>query len=241
MVNLKVSQVVPAPAHTARWLCHLLDPVIAAVRFERVPPIEIRSTAPWRGWSNPSGYICISGRASFWRPVEVVDVVLHEWAHALIQRIENADVGHDAAFFCVNYALRLRADAAGASPAAEYSLAVFASLYDVADLPESLHDDPDRGVGRCIAWSVALAAELAASERSAEQLAREVVRRYQNWLVELADRPRLAEIAKARATRQARDRADAVARLSDKLFVSNVVAGLSVALLLLLGVMLSWR
>ena len=36
----------------------------------------------------------MSSRAPLWRPVEVVDVALHEWAHALIQRVEGAHVGH---------------------------------------------------------------------------------------------------------------------------------------------------
>ena len=213
--------------------------MIAAVRFENVPAIELRSTAPYRGWSDPVGYVCVSSRASLWRPVEVVDVVLHEWAHALIQRIAGAYVGRDAAFLCVNLAMRLRVDVAGASPATGYSLTSLVSLCDIADLPQWLSDDSDRGVGRCVAWSIALAQELAPSDCSAEELAREIVGRCQVWLPELADRPRLAELADARATRQARDRAGAIERLTDKLFVSNVVAELSSGLLLLVGVMLA--
>ena len=33
-----------------------------------------------------------------------------------------------------------------------------------ADLPQWLSDDSDRGVGRCVAWSIALAQELAPSD-----------------------------------------------------------------------------
>ena len=166
-------------------------------------------------------------------------MVLHEWAHALIQRVEGAHVGHDAAFLCVNLAIRLRADVAGASPATGYSLVSMASLYDLADadLPDSLHDDPDHGVGRCVTWSITTAHELAPTNLSAEALACKIVERYQAWLVDLADQPRRAELATAKVERGLQKQVEAVTKLKDRLFVSNFVAALSLVFLLLLALM----
>ena len=65
-----------------------------------------------------------------------------------------------------------------------------------------------------------------------------MIERYRTWLAELADRPRMAQLASATATRRAREQANLVERLSDKLFVATVVAGTSTSLLLLLAIML---
>ena len=78
---------------------------------------------------------------------------------------------------------------------------------------------------------------MAASDRSAENIACEVIRWYEGWLADLRDQPRLDRIA----GRQARGQVAAVDRLQDRLFVSNVVACVSSVLLMLIAVMLWCR
>ena len=107
------------------------------------------------------------------------------------------------------------------------------SIYDLGDLPEELRSESDAGLGRCITWSMALAEKLASTELSAETIAVEIVERYQEWLVELRDQPRIDRITAL----QARGQLTMVEQLRDKLFVSNVVAFVSASMLLLITVM----
>ena len=145
--------------------------------------------------------------------------------------------GHGPAFFTLNYLMRLRVDAAGASVLQGASLASLVTLYDVSDTPAELHDDPDRGVGRCMRWSIETALKLAPSNLSAEALAVEIVKRYQRWLEELEDEPRRAGLATAKVERDLQKQVEAVTKLKDRLFVSNFVAALSLVFLLLLALM----
>lgn len=235
-MSLQVYRVAPAPDHTAQWLRRLLQPV-DAVRFERTPPpLEIRPTGQWAGWAaprdmSPDGRVSLSNLVLFQSGRRICDVYLHEVAHSLLHGVDGATPGHDCAFFALGLALRMRVDA---HQPLEGSLVSEMRLYDLVDLPQ-VGNAPD--VGRCIAWSIGVATEIAASGLSAEGLAYEIVRRYHAWLDELRDQPRLDRIA----VRQARGQAAAVERLQDKLFVSNLVACFGSVLLALIALMLWCR
>ena len=242
-MTLKVYHVAPAPAATAQWVQRLLAQAIGAARLDRAPPVELRSTGRWRGWSaprnmTPDGRVVLSTLMLFRSSRELVDIYLHEVAHALLHDVPGAMPGHDCAFLALNAALRMRVDSRRASDTGIDSDFVSQlagiSLYDLADLPPA---ELGQDVGRCMTWSLELAEEMAASDRSAESIAREVVRRYEAWLADLRDQPRLDRIA----VRQAQSQSAAVDRLKDKLFVSNVVACISSVLLALIAVMLWCR
>lgn len=239
MSTLLAYQVVPAKAAVASWLQHVLDPVIAACRFSSPPPIELRPTgSTWRGWCEsfdmaPDGRVCLSGRARFWSRHELIAVYLHEAAHRLLPGQD-----HDPMFACVAHALLLRADTAGLTA---HAASVYTNLYNIADdLPDALAEEPDQGLGRSLAWSVLTACELAVTELVAEDLAAEVVRRFDEWLVELADEPVLRAQAVRSASLAQMAQGREVERFKDKLFISNFLAGISSFLLVLTVVML-WQ
>jgi|GEM_PF-2804087 len=239
-MNLKVYQVTAAPTGTTQWLGRLLRPVIEAVKFEHgASPLELRQTGKWRGWSMPrdmapDGRVVLSNLMLFRSTRELVDVYLHEVAHSLLHEVPGAVPGHDAAFFALSVALRRRVGHLDGDPVPILSMM---SLYDMADLPSELAGDADAGVGRCVTWSIEVAMELAFADLTAEGLASEIVRRYQAWIDELRDQPRLDHVAR----RKAQGQAAAVDRLKDKLFLSNFAAGISSLLLVLVAVMLWHR
>lgn len=243
-MSLQVYQVAPAPDHTAQWMRRLLRHVTDAMRFERAPPpLEIRPTGAWSGWAGsrdmaPDGRVSVSSLVLFQSARRICDVYIHEVGHSLLHGVDGATPGHDCAFFALGLALRMRVDAHQHQPF-EGSLVSEMRLYDLVDLPQVVNsrNAPDVDVGRCIAWSIEVATEMAASDLSAEGLAHEIVRRYHAWLDELRDQPRLDRIA----VRLARGQAAAVDRLQDKLFVSNMVACVSSVLLMLIAVMLWCR
>ena len=180
----------------AVWLQRLLGPVVAAARFERAPPLELRPTGHWSGFCaaldySPDGRVSVSGRATLRPQSALVEIYLHEAAHRLAW--PRADEGaHNAKFFALNYALLKRCDELRLSPT-QVSLSM--SLYDLQDLPAELWETEDRGLGRALTWAVTVGKEMAGSSLSAEGMATEIVRRYDAWLVELGQEP-------ARAARQ---------------------------------------
>lgn len=195
-VAVAVYAVVRCSDGPAIWLQRLLQPVVVAVRFERAPPIELRSTGAWGGFClgldhNPDGRVSVSSRAVFRSRSALVETYLHEVAHRLSW--PRADEGaHNAKFFALNYALLKRCDGLRLSPA-QVSLSM--SVYDLQDLPAELWETEDRGLGRALTWAVTVGNEMAVSSLSAEGMATEIVRRYDAWLVELGQEP-------ARAARQ---------------------------------------
>lgn len=222
---MKAFQVVSAPAPA--WLSAALDPVIAACRFRTPPPVELRPTGQWQGWCLPIGMapdrrISISGRARFWRRHELVEVYVHEAAHRLIDHAR-----HDPTFFCLNHALLLRVDAACSTRGALAST-TGSDLYDISDLPKELTEDPDGGLGRSLSWAVVTARELAVSELDAEDLAIEVMKRFEQWLVDVANEP------KRRAHEQRRsigDRGQRITQLTEKVWTRNLVIVLLLSLI----------
>ena len=198
--------------------------------------MEVRPTGSWwRGWSAsrdmaPDGRVSISHLMLFRSRRELDSVYVHETVHSLLHDVPGAVPGHDATFFSLSVAIRQRIGHLGGDPVSMLSMM---SLYDLADLPIELADDVDAGLGRCVTWSVATAEALAFSDLTAERLAVEIVARYQTWLAELRDRPRLSRISQRRALGQAA----ALERLKDRLFVSTLVASFSAVMLVLITLM----
>ena len=200
MSTLLAYQVVPAKAAVASWLQHVLGPVVAACRFSSPPPVELRPTgSTWRGWCEsfdmaPDGRVCLSGRARFWSRRELIAVYLHEAAQRILP-----DHDHGPVFAYVAHALLLRADTAGLTA---HAASVYTNLYNIAaDLPDALAAESDQGLGRSLAWSVLTACELAVTELDAEDLAAEVVHRFDLWAAEVAGEParreqRLRQVAR---------------------------------------------
>lgn len=208
--DLAVYQVQPAPDQLAGWLRNLLAPTVAACRIQNPPPIELRPTGKWAGWADslelaPDGRVAISSRVSFYRKENQLKVILHEWSH----RFTPAS-GHDAIFFATQMVLFLRADAAGLTI---HPLALKADLYDIQDFPGELAHEPDGGLGRSITWAMLTARELADTNRSAEDAAKEIEVRYERWVKTLAAEPAQRQAAAARVQRL---QAELVAALAAK-------------------------
>ena len=213
---LTAYEVLPAREPVAGWLRHLLGPVISACQLRSPVAIELRPTGAWRGWCQPldeapDGRVVISSRAQFWSRRELIATYLHECAHRRLPGHE-----HDLAFASLNMILLLRTDAAGLISNAA---AVCTNLYNVSDLPEQLADEPDHGLGRSIAWSVLTARELAATELDAEDLAAEVVRRFDVWIAGVAGEP----ARRAKRLRQVERQKMVVERLREKVWTLNSV------------------
>lgn len=181
----------------------------------------------------PDRRVSISNQVHFWTRANLISTYLHECAHRLLP-----GRGHDPAFAALLTALLLRSDAAGLT---EDAASTSINLYCISDLPAELDDDADDGLGRCISWSVLTARELTVTELAAEDLAVEVVRRFDKWLAEVADEPSLhaRAVRSESLARIAQERV--VERLKDKLFISSFAACLSSVLLVLTIVMLVQR
>lgn len=239
---VKVYEVRPAEEDTAAWLRRALAP-IAAARFARAPPVEMRPTGKWGGWAGardtaPDGRVAVSNRVRFWSARSVLSMYIHEGCHSLIHDVQGADSAHDCVFFSLSYALRFRCDSHEQLQSQPFSLTSDLSLYDLSDLP-SIDLGPD--LGWCVTWSTELAEQMAASDLSAEAIAVQIVKRYHEWLDQLRDQPRLDKIAARQAARQANGKAVVAQVMTDKLFISNCVAVFSTVLLVLISVMLLCR
>lgn len=217
MPTLQAYQVTPATEAVAAWLQHLLGPVLVACRFRWTPPIELRPTGAYRGWCAPldmapDGRVDLSGRARFWSRRDLIATYLHESAHRLLPGHE-----HDPAFACLNMTWLLCTDAAGLT---ENAATVCTNLYNSSDLPVELADEPAQGLGRSIASSVLTAHELAQTELDAEDLAAEIVCRFDQWIAEVAGEPARCE----RRLRQVGRQQEVGERLREKVWTLNLVA-----------------
>lgn len=222
------------PVSAPIWLENALGPVIQACQFEHAPPVEIRPTGCWRGWCQilsevTDGRVAISSRAQFWRKDELVQVFLHEAVHRSMPN--NL---HDPTFFCMNLCLLLRADSIGLREGASFSSSP--SLYDIYDLPEELASEPDQGLARSLRWSVLTARELVHNhpQMSAEGLASEVIRRFDEWLIEVATEPK----KRAQHLQNVARQREVLASLKEQIWTMKLVIfglGLLVTALFFLG------
>lgn len=200
-----------APAARAQWLQRLLVPVVQACRFKKLVPVEIRPTGRFGGWSSdldhaPNGRVVLSSHVSFWTAERIISVYLHECSHRLLWDFEAAD--HGPEFLCLSATLLLRS----ASFFKTDSVSTGIGLYDCQDRPEALeHEAAWRGI--VLNWALAVAAELAASDMTAEALAPVVCQRWATYVVE---RQRAAEqtlLSMQLAGQQAQQRAIEIAEL----------------------------
>jgi len=135
-------------------------------------------------------------------PRALITLFLHEVAHQLV-----VDHDHDAPFFAVNLLLLLRTSTASeADSEGGGVLADTMSLYDLQQPPAALQHEPDAGVGRAMAWAIAVAHEMAPTQLTAEDAAAAIRDRYATFVAELEAAP-----AKREAAASARARAAAEA------------------------------
>ena len=169
-----------APAQGA-WLVQLLGPVATACRFSVPPPVEIRPTGDWGGWCARKdhaldGRVAVSSKFVFWSKESVVDVVLHEWTHRVLQDLKI--FGHPAEFFCLNAVFLIRA-----SQFFDGDPLLRLSVYDMQDQPEDLAAELNwRGL--IIDWALPVAAELASTDATAEDLAKVVCKRWSKFVAD---------------------------------------------------------
>lgn len=159
---LPVFATLPAPPMTAAGLRKRLDPVVEVCRFARPIPLEIRPTGKWGGWcggadSYADARVCISSSVVFWSRDRLLKAYLHEAGHRLLDGREVA--AHGPEFFAMTAILYARANQFFEGEALH-----FLSLYDLQDVPEA-----DKG--HALNWALALAKELAPTDKSAEELA----------------------------------------------------------------------
>lgn len=190
-----------APAQAA-WLVQLLRPVAAACRFSVTPPLEIRPTGDWGGWCARKdhaldGRVAVSSKFVFWSKESVVDVVLHEWTHRVLQDLKIFD--HPAEFFCLNAVFLIRASEFFDG---DLDPLLRLSLYDMQDQPEDLAEELNwRGL--IIDWALPVAAELASTDAAAEDLAKVVCERWNKFAVDRQASIQLAQTVAVNAAREA--------------------------------------
>ena len=206
-----------AAPHTAAWVSRVLAPAIKACRFDKPPPVELRPTGRAGGYCQPrfvapDGRVAISKQVCFWSDSDFVDVYIHEAAHRLLAGREVLD--HGPEFFALNLSLLLRAQAFF-----ERDVVESMSLYDLQDQPAEVDETGWRGV--VLGWALPLAAELAATNNSAEALADLVSERWKSFLQEQEN----AREQAAQQTLAARKRAAAaevqIEDLKSSLFVAR--------------------
>ena len=170
-----------APSMTAAWVARVLSPVVLACRFDKPPPVELRPTGRAGGYCQssllaPDGRVAISKQVCFWSDSSFADVYLHEAGHRLLSGREVLD--HGPEFFALNLALMTRAQSFF-----ERDVVELMSLYDCQDCPPELENEPGwRGI--VLNWALPAAAELAATDASAEALANEVCARWEAYIQE---------------------------------------------------------
>lgn len=235
--QIRVHQVLSLPpiAKTAQWLSSLLLPVISAASIRNPPPIELRAMGRWGGQCrsvdvDPDRRICMSHLALHWTHQSMVVLYLHEACHRMLGWAPGDDE-HDAAFAALLHCLLSRCDRASVTDGAVLSV----GLYDLANTPWMLVDEPDAGVGRSMAWAVSTSNELSQSDLSAEELAVEIRRRYNVWLDDLEEEPARIERVRTQAAQQEKTRRLVVQGLHEKVSSKNIaISCLSLLVLALL-------
>ena len=154
----------------------------------------------------------MSSQARFWTKTQFVDVYIHELSHCLLAESNPPEVGkpllnlhdHDAAFFALNLALLMRLDAIDYIASDRASTWVTRmNLYGLQDPPMHLKDEPPHvWQPQALAWSMRVAAELAPSELTAEELSKTVAEKYWAWCDELAVELRKTASEKAAAQQE---------------------------------------
>lgn len=233
--SFQVLETVEAP-QTSQWLNNLLAPAAAALGLKAPPPIHFTSLGPWAGVSdgsdqNPQRRISFSPRVKLFRRSAIVELWAHELCHRVLQDLDpDIEHGHDAAFFCLQSCCFLRLQKAGVLAGERCSDWLDASsFYDLQDKPISgpMWDSKplSKWLPQCIEWSLKTAEELACDTQftGMEQVAHEVLRRYEKWQQWLLQEPKRLAIEKASI--ESREREHAGLRAGNRQLVHyNLVA-----------------
>lgn len=213
-MKLSVYKVAPAPALVAEWLNNLILPALKAMKAEG-RPVELRPTGEWAGWavprgdSNPDGRLALSSKVVFLERGELLWIFVHELSHSILQQIEpEFDHDHDACFHCLNLVFLTRLDGVRYLSKDQANRTFWREMlsgYCISTPTHYWRTDPIHvWQPRAIAWSMAVANELAESDLNGEHLAIEICKRYRAWVLELAEEP--ARIAKSRAVVKAKNK-----------------------------------
>lgn len=217
-----VTQTAKVP--TALWLRRVLAPVVEACRFECAPPLEVRPVGAWAGVCDsrtfaPDRRVSLSSKILFWSSETIVSIYVHECCHRLME--PHIGMLHRPEFLGLNAVLLLR------SKAAFESDPIFKlDLYDIQDCPPEL-DNELNWRGLILGWALPMAAELAATEDSAEKLADVVCESWKSYVQERA----AACIAAANEATAARKcealQKEKIESLQSSLFVTRTFLGAS--------------
>ena len=178
---IAVHQTRPA-GQAGRWLQNILQPVAEACKFDNPPPIEIRPTGLWSGWSEPISFatdrrVCVSSRVVFWRREAIVSLYIHESAHRLLSAWGAEVLDHGPVFFTLNSLLVSRC---ASFFRLEYQFAEM-DFYDLQDQPEELFNSV-AWQEICIRFARETTTKLADQKCSAEALAKLVVAAWPKFL-----------------------------------------------------------
>ena len=163
------------------WLQRILEPVIAACRFQNPPPVEVRPTGRWSGWCSFNRQaldhrVCISNQVFGWSQERLISVYLHECTHRLLETFRDEVADHGPVFFTLNLLLLSRSKAFF-----ELDYRFQLALYDLQDQPAQLKDFED-WQEICLRFARQTAAKLTDNRESAEVLAGMVVKAWPKFL-----------------------------------------------------------
>ena len=166
------------------WLQRILEPVIAACRFQNPPPVEVRPTGQSGGWcaSNShalDGRVCVSNKIFGWSRECLIAVYLHECTHRLLSKFGDEVSDHGPVFFTINLLLLGRAQAFFRL---DHKFQI--NFYDLQDQPAQLKDFED-WQEICLRFARQTAAKLTDNQESAEVLADLVVEAWAAFLQDL--------------------------------------------------------
>lgn len=201
-MTIAVHQTKPAPEQVAGWIQRLLAPVVLACRITTPPPIELRPMPGWGGFCSTGIVAChdrrvmVSNQAEFWSKQSLTCVYIHETTHRLLNDFDGDIQTHGCIFFALQLLLLHRLDASKSEISCNGGWSNCVNLYDLQEAPDCLADLPRaEWLARCLTFSMAIAAELASTEMSAEALAAEIVNRYGKWVDELDKEPQEKAVA----------------------------------------------
>ena len=163
------------------WLQRILEPVVAACRFEKPPPVEIRPTGRWSGWCSFNSQaldrrVFLSNQVFGWSHERLISVYLHECAHRLLEKYRDEVADHGPVFFALNLLLLSRSKAFF-----ELDHRFQLALYDLQDQPAQLKNFDD-WQEICLRFARQTAAKLTDNRESAEALAGMVVKAWPKFL-----------------------------------------------------------
>ena len=203
---IPVYQVKPASSWLAGWVTATLTPVLQAVRADGRPIVFKRVGGGYSGFAPgglmdcPDGHISLSHKVEIYSKAALIQIYIHELAHALVDeaeaKIEGKEIrchGHDSAFLALQLVLCLRVDKSNGVDGSTLSSRVTAlslGLYDIQDPPPALKERPrSEWVPQCISWAMKQADTYIDSDASALDCAVSICTSYWSWVADLESLP----------------------------------------------------